>query len=368
MTSLSTAVPSTTPFSSSSSSALPLSTSSSSVQSSSSSSSASSSFVAPEAYVVITSSSLQPWCSAYLGYTVPIATVTELYTNTQSTVQTSVSTEIDYSTSISTSTEVDVSTFTASVTITTGVPTGGSQSKRDDLMRPSALMPYPESAILSGCNKAVTSPATSTLYASTTATTVQTSIFSTATTTISTVISSTVTTQVTSKTLTMTSTVLTSAIPVQTQFVSNPSFEIGNGPSNLTSWTSYGSGADLSTTAANAYDGNQAFVFKAVHTYLTQAFSALIAGQTYTIVYHYKAVNPAPSVALSSCVFSMSMSGSMYGIENDITISQEIGWTTVSVNYTSNAAAGSIDIYLASCSGSGSTPYVYLDEVTLTTV
>ncbi|GAB7348856.1 hypothetical protein MBLNU459_g7560t1 [Dothideomycetes sp. NU459] len=247
------------PFGSySSSSALPLSTSSSSVQSSSSSSSASSSFVAPEAYVVITSSSLQPWCSAYLGYTVPIATVTELYTNTQSTVQTSVSTEIDYSTSISTSTEVDVSTFTASVTITTGVPTGGSQSKRDDLMRPSALMPYPESAILSGCNKAVTSPATSTLYASTTATTVQTSIFSTATTTISTVISSTVTTQVTSKTLTMTSTVLTSAIPVQTQFVSNPSFEIGNGPSNLTSWTSYGSGADLSTTAANAYDGNQA--------------------------------------------------------------------------------------------------------------
>ncbi|KAI4850680.1 hypothetical protein E4T44_02603 [Aureobasidium sp. EXF-8845] len=237
--SLTTSSPSTTSTSLSSSS----SSSTSVSLTSSSTISASSSSTTADAYDVVTSYTLQPFCSNVLQYTTPIVTATMTVTVTGTTTQTDAVTETTSTTLLAISTESDLVAVTASTTTTTTVTAGTATSttasaktarKRDTIATPSALTLYADAAISSACSRVVPLPQTSTTtvqISHTTISTVDVSI-TTTTTAISTTLSTV--TVLSSSTTTLVSTAISTFTPAPTSFALQ-----GNGLSSFISYDQY---------------------------------------------------------------------------------------------------------------------------------
>ncbi|KAI5203383.1 hypothetical protein E4T39_04233 [Aureobasidium subglaciale] len=204
---------STTSASLSSSSSTSASSSSSSFTSSSSPSSTA------DAYDVITSSTLQPFCSNLLQYTTPISTATVTSTITSTTIQTGTATETTSTTQFDVSTQSDFVTITASTTTTTTTTASAmSARKRDNVATPSALASYADGAISSACSRVVPLPQTSTTTVQISQTTISTVdvLITTTTTAISTTLSTSTITS--SSTTTLISTAVSIFTPAPTTF------------------------------------------------------------------------------------------------------------------------------------------------------
>ncbi|KAK6348051.1 hypothetical protein TWF718_005870 [Orbilia javanica] len=114
----------------------------------------SSSSTVPDAYDIITSLSLQGYCSSILSYTSPIATTTS--------VSTSITTDFYASFTEPSSTSM-VTTETSGETSITSFISAAVETRRRDIAASKRspeddLSSYPSSSILSACSKAVTSP------------------------------------------------------------------------------------------------------------------------------------------------------------------------------------------------------------------
>jgi hypothetical protein len=206
---------------------------------------------------VIISHEYQPFCSAYLGFTITSLTVTATQTDSETTMQTNIATEVSISTDTIVSTETDVSTITEYTTITTASPTPVVVvTKRAVVGTPTLLSGYPDSSLSSACSKAATSPETFVISTTITTTTTQASLIDTTVTAVSVITEVSSTTEQSLTTVTSISTSYTHPLP--TQVVVNPSFEIGGTPETfgqVPPWTN----GDEAYTQSQVNNGYKSF-------------------------------------------------------------------------------------------------------------
>lgn len=207
--------------------------------------------------LMVSSASLQPFCSSLLGYTVPTV-------NVYMTISTTAILDV---------TDVSTQTAMATVTVTTGTATlaDAEQRKREasadvSLVTPTALGAYSDDFLSSACAVAIPSPTpTLTSYFASTYATTATSVISVVTTTTST----------------------QTAIAYPTQILMDGSFELNNG-----AWT-FLRASEIASSVA--YDMNDVLDLSLVNSYYSYAYQAVTIDLSlnYTLSYVYQ-INTLP--------------------------------------------------------------------------
>ncbi|KAH0043180.1 hypothetical protein KCU78_g642, partial [Aureobasidium melanogenum] len=321
-----------------------------------------------DAYDVITSKGLEPFCSTYLGYTVPFATVTAIATATLIRSETIVTTTFISLTTTAIATEVDYSTTTTAITVTaSSAATLSRRSRAFSIAIPDAISTYAENAISSACSRAVSIPATSTVTAQITQSFLVTAILN------STVTSSAVQTESTTTTeeATTTVTAISTYVP-PSQVVVNPSFETTTAGSNQAPWSVSGQAVVESAAddLSKAYDGDYlvAIYGEIPQSTLSQVLNNVVIGSTYVLSYWYNVALFDTSGA-TVCTLSTQLDGAVVDSFVIPNTASETTYMQRTASWVADSAAPSL-LVAFTCTGTEDMGYeitgIHLDDITLT--